>query len=120
TIPVLNHRTAAWKSKKERKINNFAYSRSYSQWFCPVFSPLELRHFTERRKLKDSLSFTSKFFATRTSSSLPSDLCRHFSIAEIKAATQDFEDTFLIGRGGLATLTKGLSMMGTPPLQSNG
>ncbi|GLU01769.1 hypothetical protein SLE2022_190550 [Rubroshorea leprosula] len=28
----------------------------------------------QRRKLKDSLSFTSKFFATRTSSSLPSDL----------------------------------------------
>ncbi|GLT41271.1 hypothetical protein SLA2020_153460 [Shorea laevis] len=62
----------------------------------------------QRRKLKDSLSFTSKFFATRSSSSLPSDLCRRFPIAEIKAATQDFEDTFLIGRGGFGNVYKGI------------
>ncbi|GKV16985.1 hypothetical protein SLEP1_g27544 [Rubroshorea leprosula] len=66
----------------------------------------------QRRKLKDSLSFTSKF-ATRTSSSVPSDLCRHFSIAEIKAATQDFEDTFLIGRGGFGNVYKGIIDDGT-------
>ncbi|GKV16930.1 hypothetical protein SLEP1_g27498 [Rubroshorea leprosula] len=55
--------------------------------------------FQRHRKLKDSLSFTSKFFTTKTSSSLPSDICCHFSIAEIKAATQDFDDALLIGMG---------------------
>ncbi|GKV16981.1 hypothetical protein SLEP1_g27541 [Rubroshorea leprosula] len=78
-----------------------------------LFSLLLSFFILQRRKLKDSLSFTSKFFATRTSSSLPSDLCRYFSIAEIKAATQDFEDTFLIGRGGFGNVYKGIINDGT-------
>ncbi|GLT63415.1 hypothetical protein SLA2020_359820 [Shorea laevis] len=69
--------------------------------------------FQRRRKLKDSLSFTSVFSTTKRSSSLPSDLCRHFSIAEIKAATQDFEHTFLIGRGGFGNVYKGIISDGT-------
>ncbi|GLU01777.1 hypothetical protein SLE2022_190610 [Rubroshorea leprosula] len=69
--------------------------------------------FQRRKKPKDSLSFSSKFSANKTSSSLPSDLCRHFSIAEIKAATQDFEDTFLIGRGGFGNVYKGIINDGT-------
>ncbi|GKV50542.1 hypothetical protein SLEP1_g57244 [Rubroshorea leprosula] len=72
-----------------------------------LFSLLLSFFILQRRKLKDSLSFTSKF-ATRTSSSLPSDLYRHFSIVQIKAATQDFEDTFLIGRGGFGNVYKGI------------
>ncbi|GLT38196.1 hypothetical protein SLA2020_124600 [Shorea laevis] len=78
-----------------------------------LFSLLLSFFILQRRKLKESLSFTSKFFATRTSSSLPSDLCRHFSIAEIKAATQDFEGTFLIGRGGFGNVYKGIINDGT-------
>ncbi|GKV50547.1 hypothetical protein SLEP1_g57249 [Rubroshorea leprosula] len=74
---------------------------------------LSLFIFQRRRKLKDSSSFTSVFSTTKRSSSLPSDLCRHFSIAEIKAATQDFEDTFLIGRGGFGNVYKGIINDGT-------
>ncbi|GKV50162.1 hypothetical protein SLEP1_g56875 [Rubroshorea leprosula] len=64
--------------------------------------------FQRRRKLKDSISFTSKFSTTKTYSSLPSDLCRQFSIAQIKAATQDFDDQFLIGSGGFGNVYRGI------------
>ncbi|WOL06837.1 receptor-like protein kinase FERONIA [Canna indica] len=33
-------------------------------------------------------------------SSLPSNLCRYFTIAEIKAATKDFDESLLLGIGG--------------------
>ncbi|GLT43023.1 hypothetical protein SLA2020_169990 [Shorea laevis] len=69
--------------------------------------------FRRRKKPEDSLSFSSKFSANKTSSSLPSDLCRHFSIAEIKAATQDFHDRFMIGSGGFGNVYKGIIDGGT-------
>ncbi|GLT63438.1 hypothetical protein SLA2020_360030 [Shorea laevis] len=69
--------------------------------------------FQRQRKLKDSLSFTSKFFTTKTSSSLPSDICCHFSIAEVKAATQDFDDSLLIGSGGFGNVYRGIINGGT-------
>ncbi|GLT38195.1 hypothetical protein SLA2020_124590 [Shorea laevis] len=78
-----------------------------------LFSLLLSFFIFQRRKLKDSLSFTSKFFTTETSSSLPSNLCHHFSIAEIKAATQDFNDAFLIGRGGFGNVYRGIINDGT-------
>ncbi|GKV08879.1 hypothetical protein SLEP1_g20450 [Rubroshorea leprosula] len=60
--------------------------------------------FQRRRKLKD----TSKLSTIKSSPLLPSDLCRHFSIAQIKAATQDFNDQFLIGIGGFGNVYKGI------------
>ncbi|XP_042481813.1 receptor-like protein kinase FERONIA [Macadamia integrifolia] len=41
------------------------------------------------------------------SSSLPSDLCRHFSLAEIRAATNDLDQNLLIGVGGFGHVYKG-------------
>ncbi|GKV16922.1 hypothetical protein SLEP1_g27490 [Rubroshorea leprosula] len=69
--------------------------------------------FQRQRKLKDSLSFTSKFFTTKSSSSLPSDICCHFSIAEVKSATQDFDDALLIGSGGFGNVYRGIMKGGT-------
>ncbi|GKV16924.1 hypothetical protein SLEP1_g27492 [Rubroshorea leprosula] len=69
--------------------------------------------FQRQRKLKHALSFTSKFLTTKTSSSLLSDTCCHFSIAEIKAATQDFDDTLLIGSGGFGNVYRGIMKGGT-------
>ncbi|KAL2329830.1 hypothetical protein Fmac_017411 [Flemingia macrophylla] len=40
-------------------------------------------------------------------SSLPTNLCRHFSIAEIRAATNNFDDLFLVGVGGFGNVYKG-------------
>ncbi|XP_049383044.1 receptor-like protein kinase FERONIA [Solanum stenotomum] len=47
------------------------------------------------------------------SSSLPSDLCRHFSIAEIKNATDNFDEKFVIGYGGFGNVYKGYLDNGT-------
>ncbi|GLT63440.1 hypothetical protein SLA2020_360050 [Shorea laevis] len=65
--------------------------------------------FQRRRKLKNR----SKLSTMKTSSSLPSDICCHFSIAEIKAATQDFDDTLLIGSGGFGNVYRGIMKGGT-------
>ncbi|GMI69066.1 FERONIA [Hibiscus trionum] len=40
-------------------------------------------------------------------SSLPSYLCRYFSLAEIKGATNNFDDVFIIGFGGFGNVYKG-------------
>ncbi|PON39467.1 Mitogen-activated protein kinase kinase kinase [Trema orientale] len=63
------------------------------------------------------ISFTTtKSSKTRGSSSLPSDLCRYFSLAEIKAATNHFEDIFIIGVGGFGNVYKGYIDSGTTPV----
>ncbi|TYG87691.1 hypothetical protein ES288_A13G236000v1 [Gossypium darwinii] len=41
------------------------------------------------------------------SSSLPSELCSYFSLAEIKRATNNFDNVFIIGVGGFGNVYKG-------------
>ncbi|KAK9923020.1 hypothetical protein M0R45_031455 [Rubus argutus] len=55
-----------------------------------------------RREVKDSGCSYGM-----TNSSLPSHLCHYFSLAEIKAATQNFNETFIIGAGGFGNVYKG-------------
>ncbi|KAJ1699118.1 hypothetical protein LUZ63_007630 [Rhynchospora breviuscula] len=40
-------------------------------------------------------------------SSLPSNLCRHFSFAEIRAATKNFDESLLLGVGGFGKVYRG-------------
>ncbi|KAK6279967.1 hypothetical protein POUND7_020234, partial [Theobroma cacao] len=44
---------------------------------------------------------------SKGSSNLPSDICRHFSLSEIKAATNNFDTVFIIGVGGFGNVYKG-------------
>ncbi|KAI3474306.1 hypothetical protein Pfo_029094 [Paulownia fortunei] len=46
-------------------------------------------------------------------SSLPSNLCRHFSIAEIKSATNNFDEALLLGVGGFGKVYRGEIDSGT-------
>ena len=46
--------------------------------------------------------------------SLPLHLCRYFTIAEIRAATNNFDDVFIIGVGGFGNVYKGFIDGSTP------
>ncbi|KAL4376825.1 hypothetical protein GQ457_02G005910 [Hibiscus cannabinus] len=50
---------------------------------------------------------SSKSTKSRGGSSLPSYLCRYFSLAEIKGATNNFDDVFIVGFGGFGNVYKG-------------
>ncbi|KAL4369575.1 hypothetical protein GQ457_05G005240 [Hibiscus cannabinus] len=53
-------------------------------------------------------STVKSFKSTKSrGSSLPSDLCRYFSLAEIIAATHNFDDVFIVGSGGFGNVYKG-------------
>ncbi|ESW23346.1 hypothetical protein PHAVU_004G039200 [Phaseolus vulgaris] len=48
--------------------------------------------------------------------SLPSDQCRRFSLVEIKAATKNFDNTFIVGDGGFGHVYKGFIEDGSIPV----
>ncbi|KAM0039814.1 putative protein kinase RLK-Pelle-CrRLK1L-1 family [Helianthus debilis subsp. tardiflorus] len=82
-----------------------------------LLSILILLLFQQRRRVKhydaadDKSSYgpaCSESRSTRsTHSTLPSDRCRRFSLTELKAATDEFDDIFIIGNGGFGKVYKG-------------
>ncbi|KEH21708.1 putative protein kinase RLK-Pelle-CrRLK1L-1 family [Medicago truncatula] len=60
-----------------------------------------------RKKLHIVMKDSSSKTKNKGSSSLPPHLCRSFTIAEIKAATNNFDDVFIIGVGGFGNVYKG-------------
>ncbi|KAL6324483.1 hypothetical protein AAG906_013295 [Vitis piasezkii] len=61
-------------------------------------------------------SYTSVKSTKTSRSSLPSDLCRHFTLQEIKVATNNFDQVFIIGVGGFGNVYKGYINGGTTPV----
>ncbi|KAK2413152.1 receptor protein kinase FERONIA [Trifolium repens] len=62
-----------------------------------------------RRKFESHLEMEESSWETKTegTSILPSHLCRYFTIVEIRAATNNFDDIFIIGVGGFGNVYKG-------------
>ncbi|KAJ0754321.1 putative protein kinase RLK-Pelle-CrRLK1L-1 family [Helianthus annuus] len=57
---------------------------------------------------KDRSSYGPGYSESKSShSTLPSDRCRRFSLREVKAATNEFNDDFVIGNGGFGKVYKG-------------
>ncbi|KAJ8491557.1 hypothetical protein OPV22_013278 [Ensete ventricosum] len=84
-----------WKRQKKKKRKDAVSSDGPSAWL-----PLSISGHTH--------SATSGKTTTGTSaSSLPSNICRYFSIAEIKAATKDFDESLLLGVGGFGKVYRG-------------
>ena len=84
------------RKKKKKKTRTVGTSRGTS-WWVP-FS----------RSDKGS---TQTRFATRSS-----ELCRHFSLVEMRSATNDFSDNFLIGVGGFGNVYRGAIDGGATPV----
>ncbi|KAF7822387.1 receptor-like protein kinase FERONIA [Senna tora] len=63
------------------------------------------------------VSFTTTKSATNShGSSLPSKLCHYFSIADIRAATNNFDELFNVGVGGFGNVYKGYINDGQTPV----
>jgi len=65
--------------------------------------------FVRRKRFVPILEMEESSWKTNKegSSTLPSYLCRYFTIAEIREATNNFEDIFIIGVGGFGNVYKG-------------
>ena len=92
-----------------------------------VLSILGFLIFRQRKKGKDSgfsdgktwwgpFSFSTTKSTKTHRSSLPSALCRNFSLAEIRAATNNFDNVFIIGVGGFGDVFKGYIDGGASPV----
>ncbi|KAM7520642.1 hypothetical protein LguiB_019604 [Lonicera macranthoides] len=97
--------------KRQSKLTTFVVIDSVLDGII-VVSIIGFLAFRHRRTAKhyakssyDPISYKS-MPRKNSASSLPSGLCQRFSLAEIKSATRNFEDIFVIGTGGFGNVYK--------------
>ncbi|XP_018816797.1 receptor-like protein kinase FERONIA [Juglans regia] len=114
------------KSSKGNKTTIFAAAAGGVAGFI-LLSILGFLILRRGKRVKDSgssdgtswwgpFSFTTTKSTKTRKSCLPSALSRYFSLAEIKAATNNFDDTFIIGVGGFGNVYKGYIDGGDHPV----
>ncbi|XLR63087.1 hypothetical protein HN51_067850 [Arachis hypogaea] len=69
-----------------------------------------------RRKSGEGDYYNSLKHKSEGSSQLPTNLCCHFSIEEIRTATNNFDELFVIGAGGFGNVYKGYINDGATPV----
>ncbi|KAJ0041872.1 hypothetical protein Pint_18981 [Pistacia integerrima] len=122
-VPQKNSRSTSPKNSRKTIVAIVAGVASGFILFSLIFFFI----FRRARKVKGSGSSTwaslwgpFSFSATKSTksggSSLPSDLCTHFSLSDIKAATNNFDDVFIIGVGGFGSVYKGYVNDGSTPV----
>ncbi|KAK7340671.1 hypothetical protein VNO77_21381 [Canavalia gladiata] len=69
-----------------------------------------------KREAEMEIQTLSEEISSRNKSIFPSALCRYFSIIEIRAATINFDDIFVVGVGGFGKVYKGYIDDGAKPV----
>ncbi|CAH9070464.1 unnamed protein product [Cuscuta epithymum] len=104
-LVVFGFSTIIWRQRRRRRWRSVgdhptsdgssgAVTKSSSYWAAPPLSPL-------------SASTQTNISAGSATSLLPSDLCRYFSLEDLKSATDNFHDDLVIGRGGFGKVYRG-------------
>ncbi|KAL4620293.1 hypothetical protein ACB092_06G143100 [Castanea dentata] len=62
---------------------------------------------SKRVKDEDNDDATKSTKTQGSTATLPADLCRYFTLSEIRAATNNFDSVFIIGAGGFGNVYKG-------------
>ncbi|PNX57894.1 receptor-like protein kinase FERONIA-like protein, partial [Trifolium pratense] len=72
--------------------------------------------FRSKKETKRDKATTKKESSNTQNSSLPSALCRSFSLLEIRTATKNFDVCFIVGVGGFGHVYKGYIDNGSTPV----
>ncbi|KAK7374636.1 hypothetical protein VNO80_08073 [Phaseolus coccineus] len=111
---VVNHQDSNKKSRASKKTLGAVTGSVFGVLLLTLFI---VAFFLVKRK--KNIAVESKKHRTSRgdgSSSLPTNLCRHFSIAEIRAATNNFDKLFVVGVGGFGDVYKGYIEDGSIPV----
>ncbi|XP_062106476.1 receptor-like protein kinase FERONIA [Humulus lupulus] len=100
---------ATEKLKKKKKTTLFIGLGSATALLVIILCVVSLVVLWRAKKKKFYYnSYKGKSNRLSKASSLPEEICRRFSLSDIKTATNDFDDELVIGRGGFGNVFRGV------------